>query len=203
LGRIVLIDALPAHAAALLEALQAAFQAGPLAFQRDVLRGVAEGEAAAQAAPAKPPTHVWVRETHNDTSPPRYGKDAGAWGFLAAKGPKADWTLYDIDQCQQLERALAKHPEVIFALTHNYSGYPMIRHAKAMVKAGETAVAAGVKLVLSSRAGSGRTFRTQRGDKSGFISADNLTPQKARILLSLALTKGLDDDGIRRVFATY
>jgi L-asparaginase len=73
----------------------------------------------------------------------------------------------------------------------------------AMVKAGEAAVAAGVKLVLSSRAGSGRTFRTQRGDKSGFISADNLTPQKARILLSLALTKGLDNDGIRRVFATY
>jgi L-asparaginase len=73
----------------------------------------------------------------------------------------------------------------------------------AMVKAGEAAVAAGVKLVLSSRAGSGRTFRTQRGDKSGFISADNLTPQKARILLSLALTTGLDDDGIRRVFATY
>jgi predicted dehydrogenase len=26
---------------------------------------------------------------------------------------------------------------VIFALTHNYSGYPMIRHAKAMVAAGE------------------------------------------------------------------
>jgi L-asparaginase len=73
----------------------------------------------------------------------------------------------------------------------------------AMVKAGEAAVAAGVKLVLSSRAGSGRTFRTQRGDKSGFISADNLTPQKARILLSLALTKGLDNDGLRRVFATY
>jgi L-asparaginase len=73
----------------------------------------------------------------------------------------------------------------------------------AMVKAAEAAVAAGVKLVLSSRAGSGRTFRTQRADKSGFISADNLTPQKARILLSLALTKGLDDDGIRRVFATY
>jgi hypothetical protein len=73
----------------------------------------------------------------------------------------------------------------------------------AMVKAGEAAVAAGVKLVLSSRAGSGRTFRTQRGDKSGFISADNLTPQKARILLSLALTMGLDNDGIRRVFATY
>ncbi|MFM7303456.1 MAG: asparaginase, partial [Alphaproteobacteria bacterium] len=73
----------------------------------------------------------------------------------------------------------------------------------AMVKAGEAAVAAGVKVVLSSRAGSGRTFRTQRGDKSGFISADNLTPQKARILLSLALTKGLDNDSIRRVFATY
>ena len=30
-----------------------------------------------------------------------------------------------------------RRPDVIFALTHNYSGYPMIRQAKAMVAAGE------------------------------------------------------------------
>ncbi|MCX7350831.1 MAG: Gfo/Idh/MocA family oxidoreductase [Alphaproteobacteria bacterium] len=43
----------------------------------------------------------------------------------------------NLKEAKQLEKALAKHPHVIFALTHNYSGYPMIRHAKAMVKAGE------------------------------------------------------------------
>lgn len=43
----------------------------------------------------------------------------------------------NLKEARQLEKALAKHPDVIFALTHNYSGYPMIRHAKAMVKAGE------------------------------------------------------------------
>ena len=43
----------------------------------------------------------------------------------------------NLKEAKQLERALAKHPHVIFALTHNYSGYPMIRQAKAMVKAGE------------------------------------------------------------------
>ena len=43
----------------------------------------------------------------------------------------------NLKEAKQLEKALAKHPNVIFALTHNYSGYPMIRHAKAMVKAGE------------------------------------------------------------------
>ena len=43
----------------------------------------------------------------------------------------------NLKEAKQLERALAKHPHVNFALTHNYSGYPMIRQAKAMVKAGE------------------------------------------------------------------
>jgi predicted dehydrogenase len=36
-----------------------------------------------------------------------------------------------------LEKLLAKNRNVIFALTHNYSGYPMIRQARAMVAAGE------------------------------------------------------------------
>ena len=36
-----------------------------------------------------------------------------------------------------LKKLLAKHRRVVFALTHNYSGYPMIRQAKAMVAAGE------------------------------------------------------------------
>ena len=71
----------------------------------------------------------------------------------------------------------------------------------AMTKAMEAAVAQGVVVAMSSRAGSGRAGKTTRGRKSGFITADNLTPQKARILLSLSLAAGVADH--ERVFATY
>ena len=43
----------------------------------------------------------------------------------------------NLKEALALEKLLAKNPKVIFALTHNYSGYPMIRHARAMVAAGE------------------------------------------------------------------
>ncbi len=42
-----------------------------------------------------------------------------------------------LKEAKQLEALLNKHPKVIFALTHNYSGYPMVRHARAMVKRGD------------------------------------------------------------------
>ena len=43
----------------------------------------------------------------------------------------------NLKEALALEKLLAKNRNVIFALTHNYSGYPMIRHARAMVAAGE------------------------------------------------------------------
>ncbi len=42
-----------------------------------------------------------------------------------------------LKEAKSLEALLAKRKDVIFALTHNYTGYPMIRQAKAMVAAGE------------------------------------------------------------------
>jgi L-asparaginase len=65
------------------------------------------------------------------------------------------------------------------------------------------AVAAGVVVVLATRAGSGRAFTSKPARDAGFISADNLTPQKARILLALALTRTSDPDRLREIFATY
>jgi predicted dehydrogenase len=44
---------------------------------------------------------------------------------------------FNLREALALERLLARKSDVIFALTHNYSGYPMIRHARAMVAAGE------------------------------------------------------------------
>ncbi len=75
--------------------------------------------------------------------------------------------------------------------------------APAEMEAFKAAVAAGCKVVISSRAGSGRTFGSSKIVNAGFITADNLTPQKARILLSLALTKTGDSAEIKRIFATY
>lgn len=61
----------------------------------------------------------------------------------------------------------------------------------------------GVVVVVASRAGSGRVFGTSRKRELGFVDADNLTAQKARILLMLALLRSRDRAEIERIFATY
>ena len=43
----------------------------------------------------------------------------------------------DLKEARALATLLGKRRDVIFALTHNYSGYPMVRQARAMVQAGE------------------------------------------------------------------
>ncbi len=75
--------------------------------------------------------------------------------------------------------------------------------APAEMEALREAVAAGVIVAVSSRAGSGRTFASSKIVDAGFITADNLNPQKARILLALALTRTGDPAEIKRMFATY
>jgi len=65
------------------------------------------------------------------------------------------------------------------------------------------AAAQGVVVVQCTRAGSGRTFRGARLANAGFLIADNLLPQKARILLSLALTVTTDPEQIAHFFRTY
>jgi L-asparaginase len=65
------------------------------------------------------------------------------------------------------------------------------------------AAAQGVTVVQCTRAGSGRTFRGTRLATAGFLIADNLNPQKARILLALALTVTSDREEVARMFRTY
>ena len=55
----------------------------------------------------------------------------------------------------------------------------------------------------SSRVGEGRIVRNNNWYESGMVAADNLSPQKAAILLSLALTKTSDPDTIQRMFDEY
>jgi L-asparaginase len=67
----------------------------------------------------------------------------------------------------------------------------------------KAAVSQGVVVVQSTRAGSGRTFRGSRHAEAGVLTADNLNPQKARILLALALTVTGDPEQIMRIFREY
>jgi L-asparaginase len=58
-------------------------------------------------------------------------------------------------------------------------------------------------LVRSNRTGNGRVIPRENYDRLGMIPADTLNPQKARILLMLALTKTHDLNEIRRMFTEY
>ena len=58
-------------------------------------------------------------------------------------------------------------------------------------------------LVRSSRTGNGRVVARSGDEELDMIPADTLNPQKARILLMLALTKTTNPAEIRRMFAEY
>ena len=58
-------------------------------------------------------------------------------------------------------------------------------------------------VVRSNRTGNGRVVAQGEHDKWGMIPGDNLNPQKARILLMLALTKTQDRQEIKRMFQQY
>ena len=58
-------------------------------------------------------------------------------------------------------------------------------------------------VVQSSRVGEGRIVRNNNWYDPGMVVADNLSPQKAAILLSLALTKTSSLEEIRRLFDEY
>jgi L-asparaginase len=67
----------------------------------------------------------------------------------------------------------------------------------------QQAVADGIVVMQCTRAGSGRTHLGKRLREAGFLITDNLTPQKARILLAMALTVTRDPVEIARMFLTY
>ena len=58
-------------------------------------------------------------------------------------------------------------------------------------------------IVRSNRTGNGRVVPRSEYDQMGLVPGDTLNPQKARILLMLALTKTRDLGEIRRIFNEY
>ena len=76
---------------------------------------------------------------------------------------------------------------------------------KPSVDAAAAAVKKGVVVVRSSRVATGLVGRNVElnDDELGFIASDELNPQKARILLSLALLKNRDAKDLQKLFMTY
>ena len=73
----------------------------------------------------------------------------------------------------------------------------------AFLDAAKRAVQAGIAVVLATRSWAGRVVVTPKKDADGFIVSDDLMPQKARILLMLALTLTRERAAIQRMFYEY
>ncbi len=67
----------------------------------------------------------------------------------------------------------------------------------------ERAAKSGVVVVQCSRAASGRVAPRRRLRESGIVAGEDLSPQKARILLTLALSTTSDLGAIQTAFQTY
>jgi len=73
----------------------------------------------------------------------------------------------------------------------------------AFLEAGKRAVQAGIPVVLATRSWNGRVVMTPKKDADGFIVCGDLMPQKARILLMLALTVTREREAIQEMFYKY
>ena len=85
------------------------------------------------------------------------------------------------------------------------AGFPTGSGTPAMDEAVKRVIAKGVPVVMTNRGGMGRVTETaaRAGEKRPLLYGDNLTPQKARILLMLALTRTRDPAELQKIFATY
>jgi len=124
---------------------------------------------------------------------------------------------FDITNVTQLPRvdiifaSLDSSPDLIdCAMTNGAKGIVIAgvgngNMTKASVDAAAKAVKKGVVVVRSSRVPTGTVGRNVevQDDKLGFIASDELNPQKARILLSLALLTKRTPEEIQKLYYEY
>jgi L-asparaginase len=86
-----------------------------------------------------------------------------------------------------------------------YAGVGNGNFSQQVIPAVTSAVSQGVVVTRSARTGAGRVARNgeMNDDELGTVAADNLNPQKARILLMLALTQTTDAKAIQEMFYAY
>src|SRR5258706_15447827 len=151
-------------------------------------------------------------------------RDIGALGFVDEdrvtfyRTPTRPAAAFDLARVQKLPRvdiiytyagadgalvdaavAQAKADGLVIA------GFPTGSGTPAMDEAVKRHAANGVPIVMTNRGGMGRVTDTagRVGEKRPLIWGDNLTPQKARILLMLALTRTRDAAELQKIFETY
>ena len=61
----------------------------------------------------------------------------------------------------------------------------------------------GIVIVRSARVGEGRVLAIGNNHEDGTVAADNRNPQKAAVLLALALTRTNDTAALQRIFGEY
>ena len=153
------------------------------------------------------------------------GRDLGPLGFADADGqvryyhrtvkPHTTATEFDVSGLESLPRidVVVSHAGadgamidacvaagargIVCAATG--AGRPTPAQDEAFARAREK----GVVLCIGSRVGSGRVARGPGLRERGIVTADNLQPWKARVLLALALSTTDDPDVIQRMFDTY
>ncbi len=76
-------------------------------------------------------------------------------------------------------------------------------HPPLQDEAVDRALAAGVVVAMSSRSGEGRVLRRRSFGDRGLVSADNLSPQAARVLLSLALHSTSEPSTVQDLFDVH
>lgn len=104
----------------------------------------------------------------------------------------------------RLVRALAAEPDLGGLVI---AGMGLGNVTAGMAEAIEKARAKGIPIAISTRALGGRVFSLAGGKSSaiglkemGCVLADNLSPQKARVLLLTALTQSRDSAAIQKYF---
>jgi L-asparaginase len=115
--------------------------------------------------------------------------------------PRVDIIFADVDMSPDLIDAAATNGAKGIVIAGVGNG----NMNKASIEAAAKAVKKGVVVVRSSRVATGLVGRNVEinDDEMGFIASDELNPQKARILLSLALLSKPSPAQLQTMFQTY
>jgi L-asparaginase len=152
-------------------------------------------------------------------------RDFGCLGYVDADGqvlfyrsvtrPHTGATPFDVSGVQALPRvdivyAYAGADGVLIDALRSrgtaglvLAGFGGGTYPAAFLEAGERAVQAGIAVVLATRSAAGRVVLTPKKADAGFIVSDDLMPQKARILLMLALGITRERQAIQEMFYRY
>ena len=117
--------------------------------------------------------------------------------------PRVDIVYSYVEPNPVLIEALIEDGVDGIVLAGTGAGIVSRRERAALGRVTELPVGARPIIVRSNRTGSGRVVPLPAYDELGMVAGDTLNPQKARILLMLALTKTRSVDEIRRMFREY